>query len=574
MKLFRKIAYTAASLLLVVSCDIKDDIPYPIVHGQITEFEVEGQCGADGTPNYSTSIDKEARKITLFVCDTVNLSKLRITKINVAGTTYNPDVDYVDVPEIIPDSLYCDDFSNFPRHSFSSLQKGQNTHVDFRHPVRFTVRTYQDYHWTVNVSQIVKREIEVDNQIGNAVIDPHLCNAIIYVKSDQSLKRLKVKKFTLGGEHGTVSPDPTSFDTYDFFKVRQFSVVTGWGERQTWNVAVHQTDEVIQTTATAFARNHSVTISGNKPNGVTPVIEYKTASESAWKSVDAKDIELKATTYSTTIGGLAESTEFNYKVSAGDSKVEEQTFRTAARQELPNGSFDEWSTDPGNAKLYNPWAQGGTSFWDTGNRGATTVGNSNSVPTDDTSTGSGKAAYLESKWIVIKFAAGNIFTGTYLKTDGTNGVLGFGRPFTAFPTKLSFDYRYKSEEISKVGDDAYSHLLGRPDSCNIYVALWHIAEGEHEEFQGDKYPLIIRTKPGMEQNLFYPDDPRVIAYGQFTEGRTINNWTSETIDIKYKNTQLAPTHILVVASSSKYGDFFTGGVGSTLVLDNMKLIYD
>ena len=104
--------------------------------------------------------------------------------------------------------------------------------------------------------------------------------------------------------------------------------------------------------------------------------------------------------------------------------------------------------------------------------------------------------------------------------------------------------------------------------------MWHIAEGEHEEFQGDKYPLIIRTKPGMEQNLFYPDDPRVIAYGQFTEGRTINNWTSETIDIKYKNTQLAPTHILVVASSSKYGDFFTGGVGSTLVLDNMKLIYD
>jgi hypothetical protein len=35
-----------------------------------------------------------------------------------------------------------------------------------------------------------------------------------------------------------------------------------------------------------------------------------------------------------------------------------------------------------------------------------------------------------------------------------------------------------------------------------------------------------------------------------------------------------PTHILVVASSSKYGDFFTGGVGSTMVLDNMKLIYE
>jgi hypothetical protein len=200
------------------------------------------------------------------------------------------------------------------------------------------------------------------------------------------------------------------------------------------------------------------------------------------------------------------------------------------------------------------------------------VGNSNSIPTEDTSTGGGRAAYLESKWIVIKFAAGNIFTGTYLKTDGTNGVLGFGRPFTAFPSKLTFDYKYMSMPMDKV-DESLSHLKGRPDSCSIYIALWHVEDNEYEEYQGDKYPLIIRTKPGKEQSLFSADDPRVIAYGQFTNGNTVNNWTSESITINYKNTELPPTHILVVASSSKYGDFFTGGVGSTLVLDNMKLIY-
>jgi hypothetical protein len=54
----------------------------------------------------------------------------------------------------------------------------------------------------------------------------------------------------------------------------------------------------------------------------------------------------------------------------------------------------------------------------------------------------------------------------------------------------------------------------------------------------------------------------------------VTSWTPETIEVKYKNTEVAPTHILVVASSSKYGDFFTGGVGSTLVLDNLKLIYE
>jgi hypothetical protein len=80
--------------------------------------------------------------------------------------------------------------------------------------------------------------------------------------------------------------------------------------------------------------------------------------------------------------------------------------------------------------------------------------------------------------------------------------------------------------------------------------------------------------PGVNQNLFDPNDPRVIAYGQFTQGNTVENWTTETININYKNTMVEPTHILVVASSSKYGDFFTGGVGSTMVLDNMKLIYE
>lgn len=573
MKFSRNIVYIVVALFVMVSCGINDDVAYPIVHGQITEFEVEGQCGADGGSNYTTVIDKDERKVTLYVCDTVDITKLRIIKVKAAGTTYNPDADYTDSPVIIPDSVHCVDFVNFPKHSFSSPMVGEDTRVDFTHPVAFVIRTYQDYKWTVTVNQIVKREIDVSNQVGKAVIDPHLCNAIVYVSQNQSLKNLKVNKFSLGGEHGTVSPDPTTFETYDFYNIRQFNVVTGWGESQTWHVAVRQTDEKVNTTAQAFARNNNATISGNKPNGSTPVIEFKEANASTWTTVSENEIELTSTTYSVTIENLLPATRYQYKVTAGESAVDIQEFTTVSIQELPNTSFDEWHTDPTNNKLYCPWAQGGTSFWDTGNRGATTVGNSNSIPTDDTSTGSGMAAYLESKYIVIKFAAGNIFTGTYLKTEGTNGVLGFGRPFTAFPTKLAFDYKYKSEQINKVGDSAYNYLMGRPDSCNIYVALWHVEDGQYEDFQGEKYPLVIRTKPGKEQNLFSIDDPRVIAYGQFTQGKTISDWTSEAITINYKNTTLAPTHILVVASSSKYGDFFTGGVGSTLVLDNMKLIY-
>ena len=572
MKLFKNIVYILLTCA-IYACDIKDDIPYPIVHGQITDFQVEGQCGADGSANITTTIDKDTRTITLYVSDTVNLAKLRVTKVALSGVTYNPDVNYTDAPQLYPDSASCLNYRRFPKHAFSNVGDSDDTRVNFTHPVRFVVHTYQDYSWTVQVKQIVVREIEVENQVGKAIIDPHTCNAIVYVSTAQSLKKLKVLKFTLGGEHGHVSPDPTKEQYYDFYSVRQFVVRTGWGQKDLWNVAVYQTEQAIETTAKAFARNHSITISGDKANGVMPKVEYKEYGSAAWQTVDESKITITATTYTTTIDGLNPATKYQYRVTAGESATEEQEISTVALQELPNASFDDWHTDADNPKLFCPWAQGGTSFWDTGNRGATSVGNSNSIPTNDTSTGAGKAAYLESKFIVIKFAAGNIFTGTYLKTDGTNGILGFGRPFTAFPKQLTFDYKYTSKEIDRVGDAAYEYLKGRPDTCNVFIALWHVPEAQMQEYQGEKYPLIIRTKPGVEQSLFSAKDPRVIAYGQFSSGNSISDWKSEAINIKYNNTELTPTHILVVASSSKYGDFFTGGVGSTLVLDNMKLIY-
>lgn len=573
MKILKNIACMAA-LALLAACDVSDYIPYPVVYGQITEFEVEGQCDADGAAGGSAVINKDTREVTLYVCDTVDLADLRITRLGVSGTTYNPDVDKIDPPTLIPDSLACDDFSSFPRTGFKEPGKGQNTNVDFRKPVKFVVRTYQDYEWTVTVKQIVKREIEMENQVGDAVIDDFQHNAIVYVSRAQSLKRIKVNKFTLGGEHGTVKPDPTLDDTYDFYGIRQFVVQTGWGAIETWNVMVYQTDAVVETTAKAFPRNTSITISGSKPNGITPEIEYRSIGESAWHTVPASDMSLTSTSYSATVGGLTPDTRYVYRVTAGNVSVGEQETSTLAVQQLPNSSFDEWSTDANLSKLLCPWGAGTTQFWDTGNRGATTVGNSNSVPTEDTSTGSGHAAYLESKWIVIRFAAGNIFTGKYLKTDGTNGILGFGRPFTGFPTKMTFDYKYTTSEISKIGDERLRYLMGRPDSCHIYIALWHLEEGEEETFQGESYPIVVRTKPGSEQHLFSPSNPHVVAYGQLTQGSDVPSWTSETITLDYKYTDRAPTHIQVVASSSKYGDYFTGGVGSTLVLDNIRLVYE
>ena len=154
-----------------------------------------------------------------------------------------------------------------------------------------------------------------------------------------------------------------------------------------------------------------------------------------------------------------------------------------------------------------------------------------------------------------------IFAGSYVRTDGTNGVLSFGRPFETYPTGLKFKYKYTSAEINKSNDSDYNYLLGRPDSCHIYVALSDKAE-----------PYEIKTKKS-ERQLFSKNDKNVIAYGEFISAKTISGYEEYTIRLDYRDYR-KPKYLVIVATASKYGDYFTGGEGSTLYLDEMELTYD
>lgn len=565
---------TVSALLMLTCCAIPDDIPFPIVSAQITAFEVEGQCDASGRAKGSADIDVDKRTIELYVDDSVDLSKLRVTRLEVSNDA-----------EIHIDQAYCHHPEIFPSKGFTEAGADDYTQIDCTSAVKLTLHTYQDYVWTIHVHQVIVREVEFENQIGNAVIDPVAENVVVYVSGSQSLRSIKVHKFSLGGGHGSVSPDPTASDTYDFYGMKTFDVKYGWSNTvHKWQVFVYQTDATVAMTSDAFARSVSATISGNKPNGVVPEISYRLAGTESWSVVPAALVEVTSTTYSADVTGLQPDKDYEYQVKTSNETTAIKKFHTATAEQLPNASFDDWSTIPnGKNMLWQPWAEGSQSFWDTGNRGATTVGASNST---GASEGGRKFANLQSKYIVIKFAAGNIFTGRYLKTDGTNGILGFGRPFTSFPTKMQFDYTFHSSPVSRPSDlaknwkesysryinkDMFLNMKGKPDSCQIYVAL--IGDQDEESFDGQTYPYIIRTSPS-DLHLFNPRSDNVIGYGQFTQGNSVSEWTTHTIDITYRHKDRVPKYIIVVASSSKYGDYFVGGDETLLQLDNLKLLYE
>ena len=47
-----------------------------------------------------------------------------------------------------------------------------------------------------------------------------------------------------------------------------------------------------------------------------------------------------------------------------------------------------------------------------------------------------------------------------------------------------------------------------------------------------------------------------------------------TINIEYRRTDVTPTYIMCTASASIGGDYFSGGDGSKMWLDDLELIYE
>ena len=44
--------------------------------------------------------------------------------------------------------------------------------------------------------------------------------------------------------------------------------------------------------------------------------------------------------------------------------------------------------------------------------------------------------------------------------------------------------------------------------------------------------------------------------------------------MEYRAPNRPPKYIVIVAAASKYGDYFIGGEGSTLWIDEMELVYE
>ena len=115
-------------------------------------------------------------------------------------------------------------------------------------------------------------------------------------------------------------------------------------------------------------------------------------------------------------------------------------------------------------------------------------------------------------------------------------------------------------------------MLGKPDTCFIYIAL-----GDWDE------PVTFQTSTDKtKRKLFNKKDPHIIAYAELSQGSNTNGYQTFELELDYSwnctngnnNRNRKPKYLVIVCSASKYGDYFTGADGATLLLDNFELEYD
>ena len=288
--------------------------------------------------------------------------------------------------------------------------------------------------------------------------------------------------------------------------------------------------------------------------------QYRKSSAADWTDF-VGDVSVDGKTFSARITGLEPETLYEFRaVSAQDVRDDSAVqFTTEAADQLPNFNFDSWYKDGKN--WYANADMGDNYFWDSGNKGANTLSEVNPTSPEETFVVSGKAVRMESKYVILAFAGGNIYSGSFGSVSGLGASINFGRPYTCRPTALHGWYSYAPKAIDKV-KAPYEDLKGTMDVGKIYVALTDWSS-----------PFNVNTNTGT---FFVPDeDPAVIAYGELEIPENSNGEYKEfTIDLEYRDLERIPTHVLVVATASKYADYFTGGVGSTMYIDEFEFLFE
>lgn len=308
-----------------------------------------------------------------------------------------------------------------------------------------------------------------------------------------------------------------------------------------------------------FAILKGVWYTVDRPAGLK--VQYRKTSGTEW--IDATDYvtyDDATKTITAEVWSLDAGTGYVFRtVTTGDLEggedLPEIGFATVGAPTVPNLSFDNWYRD---GEAWIPNASSSVYVWDSANPGTASLGVVPTTP-EESDVVRGKAARLESTTAMGQFAAGNIYIGKFAKVSGVGAELDWGYGFNGRPIALRGYYKYSPQTINKT-QAPYHSLNGTTDNCSIQIYLTNWTAMFH-----------INTSKKIFLNV---DDPSIIGYGVLYSDINDSAYKQFTIPVQYRRTDEIPTYIVISCAASRYGDYFTGGIGSVLKVDEFELVYD
>lgn len=306
-------------------------------------------------------------------------------------------------------------------------------------------------------------------------------------------------------------------------------------------------------------------------------VQYREKDSTEWKQSDASLTD--GNTYTASATGITAGHTYEYQLLIDGTPVGTvQSTAIKGGWQVPNGNFETWHENDDN--VICPYPKSGEQWWDTGNHGSSSVGEN--VTTSDTGK-KGLAAKLKSTFVIVKFAAGNIFVGKYIATDVTNGVIGFGKPFTPEyrPKKVTFWYKGTVGTINRGSAPGVSS--DNSDVAQFYVMLCSNMTGPHivatkdtETFMNFETSTIDYCPDGSldKNSRNTAKDGHIVAKAVWENTTSQSEWTKVEVPLEY--TEYAdemPVYILITASASKYGDYFAGSDKSVMYIDEVTFEY-
>lgn len=533
-----------------ISSCVENDIPYPYIELYITNVEGDGFT--------VRRINNSERTVYLTLDETTDIENVNIT-----------NVEYTDGAKISRDLEGVFDLTN---------------------PVKSTLYLYQSYEWQIVGEQNIEYNFNVTGQIGAERIDKDLLKVEVDVnKNTVDLSQLEITSLKLGADGiTTYSPSLEELAQRDFSNIVRVTV-TSHERSNIWSIYVNPITASVNLTANAWGTVAWLSATGDTSDPSLCYFEYRESGDTDWIRVESESISNGL--FEACVTGLVPESDYEFIAYSNSTASSISAQTTESTPQLPNSDFEEWQTI---SKTIYPYAVGTDEYWGSGNPGSITGGLNITQPDESEISPytTGKIAASLSGNSIFKFlAAGNIFTGSFYGTSGgTYGTIKMGRPFTQRPLRLEGYAKYNCGKVTNVNNKwgDYKLNLDDDDEGIIYVALGTWSKEEYG-YNGsgvlcgtDESPVIADTS--AESTFFDNDASEIIAYGEkiFTSSE---DWSKFSIELEYRDLldennnvvesahSRVPTHIIIVAVSSRYADYYTGSKNSNMWVDDFELVY-